>query len=100
MIEISFLPETLFKIGDFNFTNTFLTSILTFTILVFCLFFKKFLKNTKFYLLLKLLIKEFLKLSEGILGGNKLAYEVFPIIFTFFIFIGTANLLELLPGFF
>ncbi len=100
MIEISFLPETLFKIGDFNFTNTFLTSILTSFILILGLFFKKFLKKTKLYLLLKILIKEFLKLSEGILGKKKLAEEVFPVVFTFFVFIGTANLLELFPGFF
>jgi len=100
MIEISFLPETLFKIGDFNFTNTFLTSILTSFILILGLFFKKFLKKTKLYLLLKILIKEFLRLSESILGKKKLAEEVFPVVFTFFVFIGTANLLELFPGFF
>ncbi len=100
MIEISFLPETLLKIGNFNFTNTFLTSILTSFILILCLFFKKFLKKTKFYLLLKILIKEFLKLSESILGKKKLAEEVFPVVFTFFVFIGIANLLELFPGFF
>ena len=100
MIEISFLPETLFKIGNFNFTNTFLTSILTSFILILGLFFKKFLKKTKLYLLLKILIKEFLRLSESILGKKKLAEEVFPVVFTFFVFIGTANLLELFPGFF
>lgn len=56
------------------------------------------LKPSRFQLLLERLVLSFHSLTKNILGSEKSAYAMLPLIGTLFIFFGISNILALIPG--
>jgi len=102
MNNISLGSEYVMSIFGFPITNTFLTSVLVMLFLsVMVLFFRLFRKNQKntFVAVVKVFIFELLKLTDMVTQDRKLSKKILPLIATFFLFIFTANLLAIAPGF-
>ena len=103
MINISLQSEYIFSIFGISITNTFLTSILV-TIILGVLGIVFYLKKQDHKNILingmRILIFELLKLTDMVTQDRKLSKKILPLIATFFLFIVTANLLSLIPGFF
>lgn len=98
-MEISLKPETLFMIGNFNFTNSLLTSLLTTLILV--AFFFVTTRSLKLIPghrqnIIEVAVETLFNLNFQLAGER--VYKIFPWFATFFLFILTANLIGLLPG--
>ena len=101
MSEISIKAETLFHIGVFNFTNSYLLSLIVVGIFVSLGFwFKKNLMIIpgKLQSLLELFMEEAMKMMDTILGSRRESERYFPIIATIFLFVMLSNWLGLLPG--
>lgn len=101
MAEISIKAETLFHIGIFNFTNSYLLSLIVVGIFVSLGFwFKKYVAIIpgKLQSLLELFMDEVLKMMDAILGSRHQSERYFPIIATIFLFVMLSNWLGLLPG--
>ncbi|MDO8496688.1 MAG: F0F1 ATP synthase subunit A [bacterium] len=101
MAEISIKAETLFHIGAFNFTNSYLLSLIVVGIFVSLGFW--FRKNLmmipgKLQSLLEVFMEEVLKMMDTILGSRHQSERYFPIIATIFLFVMLSNWLGLLPG--
>jgi F-type H+-transporting ATPase subunit a len=104
MVQISFHPEYVMRIGNFLISNTLITSWIAMAILIALgLVLKKRIKEIpkpkSLVNILEALSEILLKFIDSITGSRKLTKEVFPLIATFFLFILTANLLGLIPGF-
>lgn len=100
MINVGLQPEYIANIFGIGLTNSFLTTLAVTAILViFALFF--FLNKNKNIIsdILKTLIFELLKLTDTVTKNRELSKKILPLVATFFIFIVSANLLALLPGF-
>lgn len=103
MINISLQPEYILSIFSIPLTNTFLTSILVTVILgILGIVFYLERQNHKNILIngVRILVFELLKLTDMVTQDRKLSKKILPLIATFFLFIVTANLLALIPGFF
>lgn len=102
MINIGLQPEYILSIYGVLVTNTFLTSLLVTVLLVFLgiIFYIK-RHNHKNLIIngVRILIFELLKLTDIVTQDRKLSKKILPLITTFFLFIVTANLLALIPGF-
>lgn len=101
MPEISIKAETLFHIGAFNFTNSYLLSLIVVGIflgLVLWLKSKILMIPGKIQSLLEILTEEILKLMDAVLGSRRESEKYFPIIATIFLFVMLSNWLGLLPG--
>jgi len=102
MINIGLQPEYIISILGLMITNTFLTSILVTVLLtILALGFYRNKQNHKRIIFngIRILIYELLKLTDAITQNRKLSKKILPLLTTFFLFIVTANLLELIPGF-
>lgn len=102
-LEISLQAEHVVSFGGFLVSNTLLTSwLVDFFLLSFSLLFflqwRRGRPNPEVDLV-KILGKRFLELVDRITDDRRLSYQLFPLSATFFLFIVTANLLALLPGF-
>lgn len=102
MINIGLQPEYIVSAFGISLTNTFLTSILVIALLgvlgiIFC--FKKQNHKNIFINGIRVLVFELLKLTDMVTQDRKLSKKILPLITTFFLFIVTANLLALIPGF-
>lgn len=101
MGEISIKAETLFHIGVFNFTNSYLLSLIVvgiFLSLAFWLKDRLTLIPGKLQSIFELLTDEILKLMDSILGSRHLSEKYFPLVATIFLFVLLSNWLGLLPG--
>lgn len=102
MININLRPEYILSILDLPITNTFLTSVFV-TIFLGTLGLIFYLRGHQHKNILinglRVLIFELLKLTDAVTRDRKLSKKILPVITTFFLFIITANLLELIPGF-
>lgn len=101
MPEISIKAETLFHLGFFNFTNSYLLSLIVVGVFVsLALYFKKHLAMIpgKLQSVFELLMEEILKLMDTILGSRHLSEKYFPLIATVFLFVMLSNWMGLLPG--
>ncbi len=101
MAEISIKAETLFHIGIFNFTNSYLLSLIVVGIFVSLGFYLKdklALIPGKLQSLLELFMEEAMKMMDTILGSRHQSERYFPIIATIFLFVMLSNWLGLLPG--
>lgn len=102
MINISLQPEYIASIFGVLVTNSFLTSVLV-TILLSVLGVVFYLKrdNHKNTVVngVRILIYELLKFTDSVTRDRKLSKKILPLIATFFLFIVSANLLALVPGF-
>ena len=101
MINIELQTEYVAKIGHLLISNTFLTSVLvTFILVIFALsFFFNQKKNNVMTRSLRVLMKEMLQMIDSVTENRKLSKRILPLVATFFVFIVTANLLALIPGF-
>jgi len=102
MININLQSEYILSVFGIALTNTFLTSVLV-TIILGILGFIFYLKkqNHKNIIIngIRVLVFELLKITDTVTQDRKLSKKILPLITTFFLFIVTANLLELVPGF-
>lgn len=92
-------PETIFRLGHVQITNTLLHTLLVDTILIVSIFI--FLKKLSivpsfFQNLIELVIEFFYNLTESVAQGR--SKKIFPYVMTFFVFILLANWSGLLPG--
>jgi F-type H+-transporting ATPase subunit a len=104
MLTIGLQPEYVFSVFGFLITNTFFTSIVVSCLLVVLAVFYFIYSNHEnppniIVRSIRATIFELLKFIDITTGDRRLSKKVFPIVATFFIFIVTANLLALLPGF-
>jgi F-type H+-transporting ATPase subunit a len=102
MININLQPEYVFSIFGFQITNTFLTSVLVTLLLVIVsliFYFKKPSHKNILFRGIEILVFELLKLTDTVTQDRRLSKKILPLIATFFLFIVTANLLALVPGF-
>ena len=98
---ISLKPEHIFKIGNFDVTNSLLLSLLVVLLfLFFGLFFRKKIKiiPDKLQGFFEILIDNILNLMENVLGSRALAEKYLPYVASIFLFVITSNWLGLLPG--
>ena len=101
MAEISIKAETLFHLGVFNFTNSYLLSLIVmgiFVSLTIWLKDKLALIPGKMQSILELLTEQILQLMDTILGSRFLSEKYFPLVATIFLFVLLSNWLGLLPG--
>lgn len=101
MINIGIQPEYIVNIFGVGFTNSFLTTLVVTAILgiLSLLFFVSDSKKRFFASTLSVLVFELLKLTDTVTKDRKLSRKILPLVATFFIFIVSANLLALIPGF-
>ncbi len=102
MIKIGLHPEYILSVFGVSVTNTFLTSLLVMIILgIFGAVFYLKRENHKSVIIngIRIIIFELLKLTDTVTQDRKLSKKILPLIATFFLFIVSANLLALIPGF-
>jgi len=102
MISIGLQSEYVMSIFGFSLTNTFLTSVLVSILLIILgLIFYLRKKDHGNIIIngLRVLIFELLKFTDTITKNRDLSKKILPLIATFFLFIITANLLAIIPGF-
>ncbi len=102
MININLQSEYILSIFGFLVTNTFLTSILVTVLLSsfgLIFYFKRDNHSNIFIKGMRIIVFELLKLVDMVTQDRELSKKIIPLIITFFIFIVTANLLALIPGF-
>ena len=102
MLNISLQPEYIFSIFGLHITNTFFTSVLVTIILAIfgIIFYNKKLNNKSIFINgIRIVIYELLKLTDMVTQDRKISKKILPLIATFFLFIITANLIALTPGF-
>lgn len=100
-LNISLSPEILFYLGSWPITNTFFWSSLVFLFLIFgAIIFGKSLKIRpgKFQNIVELMISGAYDFVVSIVGDEKKARRVFPLVFTMFFFVFFCNLLTFIPG--
>jgi len=102
MINIGLHPEYVLSAFGAPVTNTFLTSLLV-TVILGILGAVFYLKKDNHENLaisgIRIVIFELLGLADAVTRDRKLSKKVLPLIATFFLFIVSANLLALIPGF-
>jgi len=100
-LDISLAPEILFYIGTLPITNTFFWSCFVFVFLaVGSIIFGRSLKMIpgRFQNMMEMLIEGAYDFVVSIVGSDKKAKKVFPLIFTMFFFVFFCNLLTYIPG--
>ena len=101
-INIGLHSEYVLSVFGLDITNTFLTSVMVTIILgILGIVFYISKKNHKSIIIngIRILIFEALKLTDTVTRDRKLSKKILPLVATFFLFIVTANLLALIPGF-
>lgn len=104
MVNISLQAEYVLKIGSFLISNTLFCSLAATAILLILavlirLNVKKIPKPKSIQNLFETAVEFLLRYVNSITGSRELTRKVFPLIATFFLFIVSANLLGLIPGF-
>lgn len=102
MLDIGLRPEYIFSIFGLEITNTFFTSVLVTAALgALGIFFYCKKRNAKGIVIntLRIMVFELLKITDAVTQDRKLSKKILPLISTFFLFIVSANLLGLIPGF-
>lgn len=100
-LNISLSPDVLFSIANFPVTNTFFwTFIVSIFLMLFFVKIARGMKNkpSKWQNFIELLLEESYSFVESVMGKNKAAKRVFPLVATMFIFILFSNLLVYIPG--
>lgn len=100
-INISLAPEAIAHVGSMPITNSLLMGSVTALILIIVALFaqrKISLLPTKLQNFWELMIEQALNFMDNITQDRKKSLQVFPIVFTIFIFVLLSNWLGLLPG--
>lgn len=98
--NIVIAPDTLFTIGGYPVTNTFLCTWISIIILFLVCYFgvrRRDMIPRGFQNAFEWVIEALLKLVESVAGKEK-GRKFFPFVATFFLFIVIGNLLDVLPG--
>lgn len=98
--SIAIAPDTIFYIGSYPVTNTFLcTWICIIVLLVLCYFGtrRRDMIPRGFQNAFEWMIEALLNLVEGIAGKEK-GRKFFPLVATLFLFIALGNLMDVIPG--
>ncbi|MBI2064807.1 MAG: F0F1 ATP synthase subunit A [Candidatus Yanofskybacteria bacterium] len=101
MAEISIKAETLFHLGVFNFTNSYLLSLIVVGIFASLSFWLRGVIEMipgKLQSLFELFTEEALKMMDAVLGSRTQSERYFPIVATIFLFVMLSNWMGLLPG--
>ncbi|MBU0637022.1 MAG: FoF1 ATP synthase subunit a [Patescibacteria group bacterium] len=99
--EHALYAEPIFYIKEFPITNSLLNSwLVIFIIVIFGLFFKSRIKTIPRGLQngIEIIVESLLSLFDSITGSKEKTLKIFPIVFSFFVFILLNNWLGLLPG--
>lgn len=99
--EITLAAEPIYQIGQFNITNSLLnTWIVVILIALFSLIIRSKLRQIPKGIqnVFEIIIEGALNLCDSVTGDRQKSEKVFPIVFTFFIFILLNNWLGLVPG--
>ncbi len=102
MLNISLRPEYVLSVFGFLITNTFLTSVLVTAVLgalAIVFYVKKDGQKNAIRDVMKIIVYELLKFVDTVTENRKLSEKILPLIASFFIFIVTANIFGLIPGF-
>jgi len=97
---IKIAPDVIFSIGGFPVTNTLLATWITIIVLLLLFYFgtrRRDLIPSGLQNFLEWAVELLLGLVEGVSGKEK-GRKFFPLVATFFIFIVTCNLLDIIPG--
>lgn len=100
-MNISLSPEILFYLGSWPISNTFFWFILVFLFLIIGTFiFNRKIKMVpgKFQSLVEMLLEGAFSFTKSIIGDEKKARRIFPLVFTMFFFVFFCNLLMYIPG--
>jgi len=100
-MEISLAPETIFHIGSFPVTNSFLmTLIISAIVIVSSLIIKSRLKLVPkgFQNIIEYVMEAFLNLIDSVTQDRRQTKKFFPIVVTIFLFVILSNWIELVPG--
>lgn len=100
-LSIKLAPDILFFIGSFPVTNTFFWSLfVSLFLIILTLFVRARLKLIPGGLqnIVELLLESGYSFVKSIAGTEKKTRRIFPLVFTMFIFILTANLATYIPG--
>lgn len=99
-LHISVSPEVIAHIGSFKITNSLITSfIVLFILIVIALSVKKggtTKEKNKFSIFMEMIVEGFYNFFKNIVGDK--IDLLFPVLFTFFMFIIISNWIGLLPG--
>lgn len=101
MINIGLKPEYIINLFGIEITNSFFTTVLASLFLMVLALSFYFLREKRnlFTESLRVLVYELLKLTDNVTKNRNLSKKVLPLIATFFIFIGSSNVLGVIPGF-
>lgn len=94
-------PETVFTLFGVEITNAMILGVVvTFMLLLLSVYASRRmkLKPSRFQLLVERLVLSFHSLTKNILGSEKAADAMLPLIGTLFIFFGIGNIIALIPG--
>lgn len=100
-VAVSLSPEVLFSIGSFPVTNTLFWGILlSLALMVMAVRLHASLKEVPgtFQNIAEFIVEKLLHLIRTIMGDDRKAARVFPLVATMFLFILFANLFAFLPG--
>lgn len=103
MLDISLNSEGIFNLWGLTITNSVMTTLLVTLLLVIISvkfsYARKRYPHSFFVKSVRVLCFELIKFTDDITEDRKLTKIILPLLLTFFIFIITANLLALTPGF-
>jgi F-type H+-transporting ATPase subunit a len=101
MINIELKPEYVVSAFGVPLTNSFLTTLLVSVLLVLLSVAFYLNRNRKSFAveLPRVVVYELLKMTDAVTRDRALSKRILPLVATFFIFILSANLIALLPGF-
>ncbi|MDE1970523.1 MAG: F0F1 ATP synthase subunit A [Patescibacteria group bacterium] len=101
VITIRLQPEYIISFHGVLITNTFFTSILTTFVLIALGLIFYFNQESEMIVIkaMRVYVVDLLHFIDSVTHDRVLSKKIFPLIATLFVFIGTANLLELIPGF-
>ncbi len=94
-------PETIFMIGNFPVTNSFLMiNLITVLLVIFfvCFYIILKIKPQAMQTVIEMFLDSIMRLIDQITGKRSVSEKIFPMITSLFIFVGIANLIGLIPG--
>lgn len=102
MPDITLQSQYVMTVAGVGITNTFFTSLVVSLLLIVCgIVFYRLRDNHRHLAVnaLRVLIVELLGLADAVTGDRQLSKRLLPLTATLFLFIATANLLGIVPGF-
>ncbi len=98
--DVTIYAEPIFTVGNFQITNSLITSWLTVLILVsFFIILRKKMKKVpgKMQHLFEVIMEGALSLCDQVTNDRKISIKIFPLVFSLFLFILVSNWLGLVP---